>query len=209
MNNKLEDYDNIIKDKQIASMVKSTSEIINDSLSSKKNRQIHVNMFKTYYADYFKSKFNNEKIDTKLDENKFREWMYISGGPFREVDLLDDKLNVVDTVPSYYLQPKVSNPIDNIDHLVNEFEYYNKKKDFHKEAASNRIKHEANQVKIQANNDVDRAKHRGEWNRIISKYSNPINIVENDISKKDIKKISDNVKNKLGITSDIIDDIEY
>ena len=135
--------------------------------------------------------------------------MYISGGPFREVDLLDNNMNVVDTVPSFYLQPKSPDVIDNPNRLVDEFLLYDKKEKFHKESASRRIKQEVENVKIEFNTDLERKEHLNKWLNITNKYSTVVNMEVNDVDKKDVKSISKSVKDKLGITEELIDDIDY
>lgn len=208
-NKRLQEYEEILNDKRKEELVKTSTEVTTAVLKAKSNRQIHVSMFKTYYADYFKAKFNNEDIDTEIDRKKFSEWMYISGGPFKEVDLLDNDKNVVDTVPSYFLQPKAPTIVDDADSLVDEFMYYNKKKDFHNKAATNRLTQKVDNTTVKANTDLDKKKHLHKWLEVIDKYSNKINMEVEDVSKKDLKKIPKDVKSKLAITEDIVDDFDY
>ena len=207
--NKLQHYADELNEKQRLEAVRSTSIITKEAIESKSNRQISATAFRTYYADYFNSKFNNKPIDEKIDKAKFKEWMYIAGGPFREVDLLDNNLKVVDTVPAFYLQPKDSDVIDNPDRLVDEFLLYEKKEKFHKDSALRRVTEEVKSVKVEINNDLDRKEHLNKWLNITKKYSNTINMEINDVNKKDVKNLDKSVKDKLGITDELIDDIEY
>ena len=64
-------------------------------------------------------------------------------------------------------------------------------------------------VKVEINNDLDRKEHLNKWLNITKKYSNTINMEINDVNKKDVKNLDKSVKDKLGITDELIDDIEY
>ena len=66
--NKLQHYANELNEKQRLEAVRSTSIITKEAIESKSNRQISVTAFKTYYADYFNSKFNNDDIKKGNDD---------------------------------------------------------------------------------------------------------------------------------------------
>lgn len=52
-----------------------------------------------YFRSTFASKFQTMIDEKKSDEKVIRSWLKIAGGGDKEVDLIDDEGNIVDTVP--------------------------------------------------------------------------------------------------------------
>lgn len=52
-----------------------------------------------YFRSTFASKFQNMIDEKKSDEKTIRSWLKIAGGGDKEVDLIDDEGNIVDTIP--------------------------------------------------------------------------------------------------------------
>lgn len=64
-------------------------------------------VFKEYFFDYFFTLSNDTTSPLLL------KWLELSGGPYNEVDILNDKGQVIYTVPGIVSRPTVSNGINN------------------------------------------------------------------------------------------------
>lgn len=59
-------------------------------------------VFKEYFLDFF---FNMAKFEN--NEVLILKWLELSGGPFREVDIIDSNGNTVITIPALYERPEI------------------------------------------------------------------------------------------------------
>lgn len=162
---------------------------------------IPEDVFKYYFVDYFKSRI----IDgTTNDDKKAKEWLCISGGPFREVNIINNRGDVIDKVPSLAVKPGTDNIIStdvNLEHISNTYEM---RKKLIKDKADLYIMGELESLEINLNNENELEEHRKKWKKILDKYSPEMedpDMTPEDI-KKDMKSLSKDVKEKLDLNYD-------
>lgn len=166
-------------------MTTEMTKLINDDYRTKMPEDV----FKNYFADYFK---NFSKTDG--DEAKLLEWISIAGGNFRAVDLVNTKGEVVDTVPSVLYQPDVLDSFKNVDFNKIAQTYINKSNHY-KAKGEQYLAEELNKISPIIIDHKGKEAHAREWDRVIDKYTTP----EKKIVNVKNENISDKVKEQLGL----------
>ena len=152
-------------------------------------------------AGYFKSNFADpfqEMIDkNEANEEVVIDWLKIAGGGHREVDLIDDKGIVVDTVPAIFNHTPPLSPEDNADakEMTQAMLLVGEEGDsFHPllDLENDKIEYlSAIGQKLGAGilASEDNARNSQEFKKIVSKYSNKLNTEElEDLKAEDKTK---------------------
>lgn len=193
--------------------------------------QVPDEVFRGYFAEYFKERLNTTPEDTKkLDPTKAKEWkkkeeewITLAGGPYKEVDLVNRNGEVVDTVPSFYLHSTAANiaPVKighkgrdyivnkngeevmkDIISIANEFDFKSNSKP--KDIMITNLSWELNDYPIELNDSEKIKAHNKKWSEIITKYTDHLD--NDDMTpeeiKKELKNIPQSVKDDLGLNYD-------
>ncbi len=96
--------EDLAKSFQTVETAKLTSLIdgIHNELTVITNNSVLEIVFKEYFLDFF---FNIAKFEN--NEVLILKWLELSGGPFREVDIIDNNGNYVITIPALYERPEI------------------------------------------------------------------------------------------------------
>lgn len=107
MSNELEKLNEEIKQNEVNELKSVISEI-HSGIVNMENPKVPAIVFKTQFADYFK---NIKSFDPSAP--LVMKWLYISGNAYTPVDLINEKAEVVDTVPALYARPIIDSNMEN------------------------------------------------------------------------------------------------
>lgn len=203
----------------------------NQIVELKTKFQVPDEVFRGYFAEYFKERLNTTLEDAKkMNPEKIKEWkkkeeewITLAGGPYKEVDLVNRSGEVVDTVPSFYLNSTAPNvaPVQigekakdyiidkdgnkvmaDIISIANEFDFKSNTKP--KDVMINYLSWELHHYPIELNSTEDMKNHNKKWSDIIAKYTD--HLEDSDMTseeiKKELKNIPKSVQEDLGLNYD-------
>lgn len=169
-----------IADKQSSALAKTASVEINriheDLKSSVKKEVLPEGVFKEYFLAYF---MNPEQ---HKDSPLLSKWLELSGGPYNEVDILDDTSGkVLYTVPSIMVRPNVDFKAMagyNFGHIAST---YFMKKNITEAQATNYLNTAL--AGIPEHIQVDARRHIAMWATIFERYNNVSNSKKPTVDK--------------------------
>lgn len=200
----LEQYAQSIRDAKVERLRALSKTLFQDVANSVTKFTIPEDVFRYYFAEHFKSKLDDDKQSAYKYEGtdeKFTQWMCIAGGPFKEVDIIDSKGRVVDTVPSYFAKPTADKLIPDEAEIERIKKEYDLKKNGLVVRAENYLQSELNGIPIQANTYRDQLEHRARWDYILNKYTSHLdeaNMKEEE-KKKQLDSLPKVVKEELDL----------
>lgn len=83
---------------QISKVIDSITKTLEESKNEK--AIMPESVFKTFFLDFFYKFANHEVESTTL-----LKWIELAGGPYNEIDIVDNNANVLFTVPPVYVKP--------------------------------------------------------------------------------------------------------
>jgi len=194
----MSDKENINALKEMASRIKesninevrNTLNLIESELNTniengiKKVGRLPEYVFVENFLDFFRSGLTETKGKPLL-----LKWLELAGGPYNEVDIIDENGNVIFTTPGIYVRP-------NID-LTNKFSFNNMNKTY--ELQANRMKalgenYLAKQFGVIESQIrlPDATKNKLRWEKIFKYYDGDRNIFkEDDTPQKDTTETSE------------------
>lgn len=138
---------------------------------------IPEDVFKNYFAPYFKARLESE-TGKDVDPTKYEQWLCISGGPFKEVEIIDNRGDVVDVVPPVLLRPSPDKIVDDNVNLDGIRSNYMLKKNGLKDRAEMYLYRELGSINVNVNTKEDLQEHRKKWKILIDKYTEDLNDVD-------------------------------
>lgn len=207
------------------------SGIHNQIVNVKSKFQVPDEVFRGYFAEYFKERLNTTLEDSKKMnpekvkewKQKEEEWITLAGGPYKEVDLVNHAGEVVDTVPSFYCHSSSPNvapvqmgekgkdyitdkdgnkTLKDIISIANEFDFKSRTKS--QDIMINHLSWELGNYPIELNDEEEIKLHNKKWSEIITKYTDHLD--NDDMTpeeiKKELKNIPQSVKDDLGLNYD-------
>jgi hypothetical protein len=97
----LEDLAKSMKDMETSKLTNLIDGLHNELAIVSNNAVLEI-IFKEYFLDFF---FNIGKIE--INQVLIYKWLELSGGPFREVDIIDNNGAYIMTVPALYERPNI------------------------------------------------------------------------------------------------------
>lgn len=158
--------------------VKETAALFKAVSKPPENNKIPYYVFKCIFADKFEEFFklpSNMTTEERLSPDVQRigeavnHWVGLAGGFYREVDLVDDNNNVIDTVPSVTIRPNINGQEGKPFNTISK-QYILKNNRLKVEGErylTNELRNFQSTMEI---NDVDTKAHREKWMAVIKKY---------------------------------------
>ena len=182
--------------KYVLDTAKLMEETINKPAPNAKLPEI---IFKEHFVEFFKT-YSSNTAPTEADSTTYARWLTIAGSEFNEVDIIDDKGNVIFTVPPMLTKPNVDykatrtiNVNDTAYDAVNKF---NRTPAESSNFITNKVsKLMSGAITVDTNEDESR------WKRILNRYKNP-EAEEQEKLEEQKKKIPTVVKEDLGLNYD-------
>ena len=142
--------------------IKQISKELKESIA---NAVLPEKVFVEYFLDYFKDR--EKYADTPL----LSKWVELAGGPYREVDIIDDNRNVLYTAPGAMMAPMVDyENLNNID-FSRIASNYNMKKNITAVQGTNYLNGILSMVPNNIHTDVN--KYINRWIAIFNRYDKP------------------------------------
>lgn len=156
-------------------------------------------IFREHFVDFFRNYGSNTE-PTEADSTTYARWLTIAGSEFNEVDIIDDKGNVIFTVPPMLTKPNVDYKATRTIN-VNDTAYDATNK-FNRTPAesSNFITSKVSKLMSGAIT-VDTSGDEFRWKKILNKYKDP-EVEEQEKLEEQKKKIPTIVKEDLGLNYD-------
>lgn len=109
MSGKLKDISDQMTDNKNAAISSMINDIHKDIVGGIVNNTIPYEVFGAYFLDHFKQGgvMDNEAPLTL-------KWLELSGGPYNEVDIVDNNGNLIITTPGMFCRPDINSGISNI-----------------------------------------------------------------------------------------------
>ena len=105
----LQKISNNIKDKAMQELASVMEDIYQTTIVNFKKSTIPEVVFKEYFLDFFKSGMNTPDKDLK-----YAKWIELSKSPYNEVDVIDNKGNIIFTTPPLFAKPVIDPSIIDI-----------------------------------------------------------------------------------------------
>lgn len=184
-------FDKAIKESRAERLRQRDLAVFKEVLSGMENEKIPEVVFKEYFADYF---YNHEY---EKDGTKLTQWIGLTGGWYNAADLVNDKGEVVETVPGFYKRLDIEDAFSDVN-FSNIVHTYNRKKDRIASVAEEYAANAMEESIRKAVSDEKTTEHEKKWNAVLDKYRTK----EQQLPTSDTKKIEPKVVEKLQLDVD-------
>lgn len=192
-----------IKDQSLQRMsqeIRSIAKSLDDAKVAS-NTNMPVEVFSNYFVDYFLDVFEkDDDPNSKIDFNKIDQYVKVAGGYFNEVNLINNKGEIIDTIPSLYVNR------DNVDVVAKENyidgkmnRYISKNRSGYSSIAEAYITNELSHLDKSSTEEEDRIKHKQKWLDILNKYkpNNDIVDMDKETYNNEVRSMSKEDQDKL------------
>lgn len=195
----LEKYNKAIQQSRAEMLRQRDLAVFKDVIDNKQNEKVPEIVFKEYFADYL---YNHEY---EKDGTKLTQWLGLTGGWYNECDLVNEKGEVVETVPGFYKRLDIEDAFSDVN-FSNIVHTYNRKKDRIAAVAEEYATTAMEDSRRKAITDETTNTHEARWNAVLEKYRTKDTKLptsdEKKIEPKLFRKVSGNDKLQLDMDDD-------
>ena len=193
--NQLENYNNALKQSRAERLRQRDLAVFKEVINSKENEKVPEVVFANFFADYFKN-FNENS-----DPGRLQQWVGLAGGYYNEVDLTNEKGEVVDTVPGFYKKLDLDNALDDIN-FVQTVVQYNRKRERLAVVAEEFAKESLKEAEKKVISDDATNAHEARWQAVINKYATQDSVTETKTQTETKLKIEPKTAERLQLDMD-------